>query len=110
MQKEKQYLVREVCYQIYLSNWMSKKKPMSKDRYWDIDNKTSVTVTDSMKERIKRAKEQYKKEKWQKISHKGIIQEAENKNIMALVKSRSPAPLSRFKGLTGSSQLFKANM
>ena len=66
MQKEKHYLVREVCYQIYLSNWMSKKKPMSKDRYWDIDNKTSVTVTDSIKERIKRAQEQYKKEKWQK--------------------------------------------
>ena len=45
---------------------MSKKKPMSKDRYWDIDNKTSITVTDSMKERIKRAQEQYKREKWQK--------------------------------------------
>lgn len=57
---------REICYQIYVSNWMdSKRKPVSKEKYWSIgeDNKIDDDRLDRIRTRIKEAQEQYKKEK-----------------------------------------------
>ena len=61
-QKNELYRTREICYQIYISNWMSKKTPMTKEKYWPIDKKEPV-VTDSMVEAFRKAKEKYNKEK-----------------------------------------------
>jgi len=57
-------LTREVCYQIYVSNFYGKKgqRPISKDRYWAIDKKEPV-VTDRHLEALRKAQEKYKREK-----------------------------------------------
>lgn len=61
MEKRKAALFREVAYQTYLSGWMSKKKPLSKDKYWSLDDKPKVKVTERQKEVIRKAQEEYKK-------------------------------------------------
>ena len=56
---------REICYQIYVSNWMNpKRKPMSKDKYWSLEEKkVDDAKMDRIRQRIKEAQEQYKKDK-----------------------------------------------
>ena len=63
IQKEKHYLVREVAYQIYVSNYMGKGKPLSKDRYWSLDESKRIKMTDSMKEKILKAQLEYQNRK-----------------------------------------------
>ena len=58
--KNEWYKVREVSYQVYVSNWQNpKKKPLTKDRFMPLDVSKS-SVTDAMKKRMKEVSEQYK--------------------------------------------------
>ena len=58
------YKVREVCYQIYTSNWGDpKRKPVSKEKYLPLDYNKSNKMSEAMRERILEAKAQYLKDK-----------------------------------------------
>jgi hypothetical protein len=61
--KEKQYLVREVAYQVYLSGYMGKGKPLTKDKYWPIDGTKRISVTDKVRERILEAQREFQNRK-----------------------------------------------
>jgi hypothetical protein len=57
------YKVREVTYQIYVSNWQNpKRKPLTKDRFWDLEGKQNK-MTDAMMKRIIEVKAIYNKKK-----------------------------------------------
>jgi len=57
--EKKEWLkIREIAYQVYVSNWYSKKRPLSKERYMPIENKKQV-VPDHVREAIKNAQEEY---------------------------------------------------
>lgn len=63
MQKRLDYRQRDIMYQIYVSNWGNpKKKPVSKDRYWNIDGNKAIDVK-RMAETLKKAKDEYKRKK-----------------------------------------------
>ena len=56
------YKVREVTYQIYVSNWQSKKKPLSKSRFWNLEGNKNK-MTELMRKRIIDVKAIYNKER-----------------------------------------------
>jgi hypothetical protein len=62
IEKNDLYKLREVCYQIYVSGYFGKGKPVSKDRYWAIDKK-QISVSDRAIERLKEAQAEYRKKK-----------------------------------------------
>ncbi len=54
-------MVREISYQTYLSGWMdSKRKPVSKERYFPIDT-INKGVDEGMKEALRKAREDKKR-------------------------------------------------
>ena len=63
MERVKDYRTREIAYQVYVSNHYGKKKPMSKHQYWAIGKEQTPMVSETMRQRIKKAREQYNKEK-----------------------------------------------
>ena len=59
-QKKEWYKVREICYQIYTSNWMdSKRKPVSKERYMPLEGTKVNKPNEKMLERIKQVQKEY---------------------------------------------------
>lgn len=62
MQRNELYKVREICYQIYVSNYYGKGKPVSKERYWPIDKKKPIDV-ERIKNVMKKAYLKYNQEK-----------------------------------------------
>jgi len=58
------YKVREVAYYSYVSGWMSKKKPPSKEQFLPLGTKKGVPdeLKDLIKKRSEQAKEQYFKD------------------------------------------------
>jgi len=64
-EKNDWYKVREVCYQIYVSNWQNpKKKPISKERYLPLNsNPKRGGFTDAQLKRILEVKEVYNNKK-----------------------------------------------
>lgn len=62
-QKRLDYRQRDVMYQIYISGWMdAKKKPLSIDRYWDVDGKEKLKRNRRM-DALAKAREAYLKQK-----------------------------------------------
>jgi len=60
MQKEEWHRTRFVAYQVYVSNWAnSKKKPLSIDKYFSLDETKSKTLNDTQRNAILKAQEQY---------------------------------------------------
>lgn len=55
-------MYREVAYASYVSGWMGKSKPPSKQKFWPIGEQ-KVGLTDEMKQAFLKAKEQYRKDK-----------------------------------------------
>lgn len=63
-QKNEWYKVREICYQVYTSNWGDpKKKPISKEQYLPLDGKKKKQMSDVMRKRILEVKSQFLKDK-----------------------------------------------
>lgn len=58
-------MTREVAYASYVSGWMSKTKPPSKDKFWPIGTKKKTGATDKMKEAMRAAWARYEEEKKQ---------------------------------------------
>jgi hypothetical protein len=57
------YKVREVTYQIYVSNWQNpKKKPLSKSRFWNLEGNKNK-MTEAMRKRIIEVKAEYNTKK-----------------------------------------------
>ena len=60
MQKEEWYRTRFIGYQIYTSNWMSsKKKPLTIDKYFSLDEDKKSSLSDAAKDAILNAQKQY---------------------------------------------------
>ena len=63
MQEREDYRAREIAWASLVGFHVNPKKlPKNKERFWSIGKKTS-NVTESMKEAIRKAKEQYLKDK-----------------------------------------------
>lgn len=56
-------MFREVAYSSYVSGWMGKTKPPSKEKFWPIGSKKTTGVSPEQMEAFKRAREQYLKDK-----------------------------------------------
>lgn len=69
-QKRLDYRQRDIMYQIYVSNWGDpKKKPATKNQYWKLDD-APIEKYKGMAEVLRKANENYKKEKIAKGSWK----------------------------------------
>lgn len=59
-EKRAWYHTREICYQIYVSNWLdSKKKPMPKNQYMRLDTEKSGVLSKAQIDRIEQVKKEY---------------------------------------------------
>ncbi len=64
LEKKEWYKVRAIAYQIYVSNWhSSKKKPLSIDKYMNLDNVKKNSITKEHKQAFIDAVKLYKKQK-----------------------------------------------
>ena len=59
-EKKAWYHTREICYQVYISNWMSKKKPISKEAYMRLEEAPDKPLLNQAQiDRIEQVKIEY---------------------------------------------------
>lgn len=61
LEEKEWYKVREISYQVYISNWQSsKKKPLSKDKYMQIGKPSKApSLNETQQLAIKQAQQEY---------------------------------------------------
>ena len=62
-ERKEWYKSRLVAYQVYLSNWQSKKKPSSIEKYLPLDEAKKSKITDAHRQAFLQALDKYNKEK-----------------------------------------------
>lgn len=63
VQRNEWIKVREVAYYSYISGWMGKDRPPTKEQFMPLNESDNKGVSESMFERIKAAQDQYNKDK-----------------------------------------------